>query len=255
MALAEVNRALVLEPDSADAHAVRADLQFFYDWDWAGAERSYQRAIGLNGSFARARSQYARLLSAVGRHQEAVLEATQAADLDPTSASAASTQALAHYYARNYTAAMESVEHALRLEPSAASPYIVLSRIDVARGALDEAVMAGERALALAGDKGSTAWRVHVIRQHALLGERDTAHGKLAKISADIASGQQRVGKMQLAYAHLALGEREQALQLLERALDEREPDLLWLAVDPRADELRSERRFQQVVGRLGIPR
>ena len=73
MALTEVNRALAIDPDSAEAHAARADLQFYYDWDWAGAEHSYKRAIDLNGSFARARSQYARFLSAAGRSEDAVL--------------------------------------------------------------------------------------------------------------------------------------------------------------------------------------
>ncbi len=103
MALAEVNRALAIDPDSAEAHAARADLQFYYDWDWAGAEHSYKRAIDLNGSFARARSQYARFLSAAGRSEDAVLQASQATEIDPTSASAASTRAMALYYARDYS--------------------------------------------------------------------------------------------------------------------------------------------------------
>ena len=60
---------------------------------------------------------------------------------------------------------------------------------------------------------------------------------------------------MQFALAHAALGDREQALQFFERALEEREPDMLWLAVDPRADDLRSEPRLKQVAAKLGIPR
>ncbi len=60
---------------------------------------------------------------------------------------------------------------------------------------------------------------------------------------------------MQFALAHAALGDREQALQFFERALEEREPDMLWLAVDPRVATLRAEPRLQQVVAKLGIPR
>ena len=64
----------------------------------------------------------------------------------------------------------------------------------------------------------------------------------------------QRVGSIQLAFVYEALGERARALDLLEQALSERQPDLLWLAVDPRAELLRSEPRFEQVLTKLGIP-
>jgi tetratricopeptide (TPR) repeat protein len=255
LALTEVNRALQIDPDSAEAHAARADLQFYYDWDWAGAEQSYRRAIDLNGSFARARSQYARFLSAAGRGEDAILQASQAADLEPMSASAASTRAMALYYARDYPEALVSIQHALKLEPDSAGAHIVRSRIEEARGSLDEAVLAAQRALALAGNGGSNAWRVHLIRLQALAGEGAKARAALERVSADVATGRQRMGLMQLAFANDALGDREQALQLLARALDQREPDLLWLDVDPRAEALRSEPRFEQLVTKLGIPR
>ena len=192
-ALNEVNRALALDPDSAEAHAARADLQFYYDWDWAGAEHSYKRAIDLNGSFARARSQYARFLSAAGRSEDAVLQASQATEIEPTSASAASTQAMALYYARDYPGAFQAIEHALALESGSASAYLVLSRIDEARGDLAAALLAAERSLAIAGDSASTAWRVHVIRLRALLGEREKARAALGQLSSDVAAGRRRV--------------------------------------------------------------
>jgi len=256
MALTEVNRALAIDPDSAEAHAARADLQFYYDWDWAGAEHSYKRAIDLNGSFARARSQYARFLSAAGRSKDAVSQASQAAEIDPTSASAASTRAMALYYARDYVEAFKAIEHALALESGSASAYLVQSRIDEARGDLAAALLAAERALAIAGNGASTAWRVHVIRLQALLGEPEKARTALGQLSSDVAAGRRRVSTMQFALAHAALGDREKALQFFERALEEREPDMLWLAVDPRTDALRrSEPRLQRVVAELGIPR
>ena len=255
MALTEVNRALEIDPDSAEAHAARADLQFYYDWDWAGAEHSYKRAIDLNGSFARARSQYARFLSAAGRSEDAVSQASQATEIDPTSASAASTRAMALYYARDYPGAFQAIEHALALESGSASAYLVLSRIDEARGDLAAALLSAERALTIAGNGASTAWRVHVIRLHALLGEPEKARMALGQLSSDVAAGRRRVSTMQFALAHAALGDREQALQFFERALEEREPDMLWLAVDPRADDLRSEPRLKQVAAKLGIPR
>jgi serine/threonine protein kinase/tetratricopeptide (TPR) repeat protein len=255
LALAEANRALELDPDSAEAEAALADVRFYYDWDWAGADQSYQRAIALNTSFARARSQYARYLAAARRGDEAIAEAVHAAEIDPMSASAASTRALMLYYARDYQGALGAIGHALQLEPESAGAYFVLSRIHSARGALDEAVVANERALAIAGDRSSNAWRAHLIRLHALSGATDEARAALARLPGEIAARQQRIGSAQLAYAHEALGERARAIELLERALSEREPDILWLAVDPRADTLRTEPHFEQVLEKLRIPR
>jgi serine/threonine-protein kinase len=254
-ALAEANRALELDPDSAEAAAALADLRFYYDWDWTGADHAYQRAIALNQNFARARSQYARYLAAARRRDASIAEATRAADADPLSASAASTRAMMFYYARDYQAALGAIGHALQLEPGSAGAYFVLSRIDAARGAIDEAIVANERALAIGADGASNAWRAHLIRLRALAGERDDARVALARLPAEVAARKQRVGFAQLAYAHEALGERARAMDLLEKALNEREPDILWLAVDPRADSLRAEPRFAQVLSRLGIPR
>jgi len=255
VALSEGNRALALDPDSAEVHAVLADLRFYYDWDWRGADESYRRAIALNTSFARARSQYARYLAAARRGDESIAESVRAAELDPMSASAASTRALMLYYARDYQGALGAIGHALQLEPGSASAYLVLSRIDAARGAIDEAIVANERALAIAGDGSSNGWRVHLIRLQALSGSVDQARAALTRFPAELASRHQRVGSAQLAFVHEALGDRVRALELLEQALSEREPDLLWLAVDPRADALRSEPRFEQVLTRLAIPR
>jgi TolB-like protein len=254
LALAEVNRALELDPDSAEAAAALADLRFYYDWDWAGAERAYRRAIDLNTSFARARSQYARFLAAARRHDEAIAEAARAAELDPMSASAASTRALIFYYASDYQGALDAVGHALQLEPESAGAHFVHSRIEAARGALDEAIAANDRALAIAGDGASNAWRAHRIRLQALSGAVKEARAALARFPADLASRKQRVGSAQLGFVHEALGERARALDLIERALGEREPDLLWLAVDPRADTMKAEPRFEQVLTKLGIP-
>jgi TolB-like protein len=254
LALSETNRALALDGDSAEAHAVLADLHFYYDWDWTRADQAYRRAIALNGSFARARSQYARYLAAARRGDEAISEAARAADLDPMSASAVSTRALVLYYARDYQAALGAIGHALQLEPGSASAYFLLSRINAARGAMDEAMAANGRALAIAGDNSSNSWRVHVLRLQALSGLVDEARAGLTRLTAEVASRRQRVGFAQLASVHEALGDRVRALDCLERALSEREPDLLWLAVDPRVDSLRSEPRFEQVLARLGIP-
>ena len=171
------------------------------------------------------------------------------------SASAASTRALVLYYARDYQGALAAIGHALQLEPGSASAHFVLSRIEAARGSMTAAIVANERALAIAGDGASNGWRMHLILLHAVSGSVDRARAALARLPGAQSSRNQRVASIQLAFVHEALGDRARALDLLEEALSERQPDLLWLAVDPRAESLRSEPRFEQLVTRLGIPK
>ena len=150
------------------------------------------------------------------------------------SASAVSTRAMMLYYSRDYRGALGAIGHALQLEPASASAYFVLSRIDAGLGALDEAVVANERALAIAGDGASIGWRAHLIRLQALSGSVDGARAALARLPAEVATKKQRLGFTQLAFVHEALGDRARAIELLERALGEREPDLLWLSGGPK---------------------
>jgi tetratricopeptide (TPR) repeat protein len=255
LAVAEVNRALELDAESSEAHAVKADLRFYYDWDWSGADESYRRAIALNPSFARARSQYARFLAAAGRGREAVEQATLACDLEPTSASAASTKAIVLYYSRDFEVALRAMNQAMQLEPDTPGAYIVRSRIHAARGEIAQAVADNDRALALAESRAATGWRLIRVWLQALSGANEEARAALAKIPNDPDFPNARLGPAHFAYVHVALGEHDVALTLLERAASDREPDVLWLAVDPRVDSLRKEPRFEQLLIRLRIPR
>jgi tetratricopeptide (TPR) repeat protein len=252
-ALDAASRAVSLDPDSSSAHGVLADLKFYYDWDWDGAEAGYQKAIDLNPSSDRAHSQYARFLIARGRSGEAIAEAERAVMLDPLSPGAASTHALMLYYTRDYDRALAEASHALQLNPGSPGIYFVLSRIHSARGAIDDAIAANERAVSLAG-RAATGWRAHMVVLQARAGQTEVARASLRLLTKEITAQHERLGPGQLAYIQIALGEREAALQQLERAAEERDSDLLWLAVDPRVDPLRQEPRFQSLLKTLGVP-
>lgn len=252
-ALAAASRAVSLDADSSEAHEALANLKFYYDWDWPGAEAAYQKAVDLNPNSSRAHSQYARFLSARGQMAAAIEEANRSAVLDPMSSSGASTQAMMHYYARDFDRALADASHALQLDPGSAGAHFVLARIHGARGAYEEALKANTRALELAG-RASTGWRAHLIVWQALAGKTAEARAGLRQLTDTVKAKNERIGGVELGYVQMALGNRTAALDLLEHAGDERDPDVLWLAVDPRADSLRSEPRFDALLTRLGLP-
>ncbi len=251
----EVRKALELDPDSSEAHAVAADLQFFYDWDWESADRSYRRAIELNPSFDRARSQYSRFLAAAGRFDQAVAEARTGASLERTSASAMSTQAVAEYFGRDFLTALQSAERAIQLEASSPSHLIVRARILAAAGDVQAGLEATERAFSLEGASSVTSWRAFRLWMLALNGRHAEARAGLAPLVAGVQAARQGLSEANLAYVHLALGERDKALALLESAVSNRDPEVLWISTDPRLDALKEDPRFRQLVSRLGIPR
>jgi serine/threonine protein kinase/lipopolysaccharide biosynthesis regulator YciM len=251
--LAEITKALEIDTDQPDAQVALADLRFFYDWDWRGADAAYRRAIELNHSFAYAHGQYARFLAAARRLDEAAVEARTAAEVDPLSAESAQTVGLVLYYKRDYVGAIEALERALKLDPGAARARAVLSRVYDAQGRPEQALDAMRQAIEMSNDAG-VSWRIQLIRLHAAAGRRDEAQEQFEAFSRDAERRQLRVADEHLAYLYLALGNTNQAVTHLDRAVRERDPGVLWLAVDPRVDPVRKNPRFEVIIARLGIP-
>lgn len=252
-ALAEVDAALQIDPDQGDAQVALGDLKFFYDWDWSAADAAYRRALDLNNSFAYAHAQYARFLAAAQRLDQAAAEAKVAAELDPLSADSAQAVGLILYYARDYDGAIEALERALKLDPRSARARAVLGRVYDAQGRTQEAIAETKRAIEMAEDPG-VSWRMQFIRLHAVAGERDFARTQFAAFTREAERRQLRIAAEHIGYLYLALDERDMALKYLDRAVQDRDPGVLWLAVDPRVDSLRQDPRFKTVLARLALP-
>jgi len=252
-ALAEASRALALNDSLAEAHVALADLKFYYDWDWSGADQEYRTAIDFNPSLVYARTQYGRYLAAAGRVQESVASATHAIELDPLSADAAQTLGLVQYYARNYEGANTALTQALVQHPSHARTHFVLGRVYEAEGRYAEALTQTERAMALAGTAGA-GYQAQIIRLRALLGETEASRAAFRTLQERLAQQGQGLDPEWAAYVHAALGDSDQALRDIERSIAERDPSILWVRVDPRFDVLRENPTFTALTSRLERP-
>ena len=157
-----------------------------------------------------------------------------------------------YYYKRNYEEAIQALEHALTLDPGSARARFVLGRVYDAQGRTDQAIEQTSQAIDMADDAG-VGWRVQIIRLHAVAGRHEEARAQLAEFTRDMERRKMRVAAEHLGYLHLALKDEEKALEYLERAVNDRDPAVLWLAVDPRVDSIKDHRRFRELVDRLGI--
>jgi eukaryotic-like serine/threonine-protein kinase len=248
----EIRKALETGDDIAEAHAAEADLRFLYDWDWDGAEKELQKSLDLNPSFMYARNVYAQLLASQQRFDEMLRLSEDSLEIDPQSLDALVNHGMLLYYKRDYAAAEEVSRRALGMEPGSESALLLLTRVLEAQGRFDEALATAKEATRLAGDAGINL-QVVVIRLLALAGHVQQARAAAAALEKVERDGTERVRARDLAYMYTALGRTKDALNQFERALDERDPAMIWLNVAPRVDPLRNEPRFQAILRRVGL--
>jgi Tfp pilus assembly protein PilF len=240
-------RALELDDGLAEAHASLAFCMQNYDWDWAGAEREYQRAFQLNPNYAPAHQWYAFYLIGMGRNAEAVDEIKKARQLDPLSPRINSNVGLMLYYARDYDQALMELRKTVELDPIGSRWF--LGWVYLQKKMYDEAISASlERSQLLDGKGTSLADLAHA---YAVAGKRAQARQTLGKIKEQLT--RVHIPPDAIALVHVALGEKDQAFALLEEALAQHNVLFYWLKADPRFDPLRSDPRFQHLLRRLSL--
>ncbi len=245
----QARRALSLDETLAEAHTSLGWVTFIYDWDWQGAEREFRRAIELNPRYATARQWHSWVLMALGRTDESLAEGRVALELDPASVSVRRTLGWQYLFARQPGRAVEHLRRAVEMAPTAHENHRLLGLAYADRGLLDDALTAAREAVALSdGAAYASATLGHI---HAQRGETDQAK-RLRDDLLDKAQSEY-VLPVALVILHLALGEREAALDWLERAHEERRGWLCYLKTEPLLDPLRHEERFKRLVEEMGL--
>jgi serine/threonine protein kinase/Tfp pilus assembly protein PilF len=244
-------KALELDENLAEAHTARAFIYFMWEWNWADAGSEYRRAIELKPNYSSALQWYSSLLAATGRTDEALAEVKQARDLDPFSLSIAAHPGWINYLSRNAEATVREARQALKLDPNflPARRYLALG-YDL-QGKYNESVPEFQKALSLS--PGSTLIKSELGYAFAKSGRRDDALRVLDELQRS--PGQRRASPFHLALIYVGLGENDRAIELLNKACDERAERLVWLRADPRFDPIRLDPRFNEIMLRMGLPR
>jgi eukaryotic-like serine/threonine-protein kinase len=245
-------RALEIDDTLAEAHASLAYCLGNYDWNWTLSEKEFKRALALKPSYATAHHWYGFIyLASMGRLDEAIAEAKKGHQLDPLSLPIASNIAFLMYIARQYEEALEHFHRNLEVDRSFVYTHWEMALAYEACGKYDDAISAFQKAIALSGN--STLPRALLARTYALAGRKNEATALLNELIE--LSSQTYVSPYRIAAIHAALGNKDQAFKWLEHAYEGRDGWLIWLAVDPVADSLRSDQRFKDLLKRIGIAR
>jgi len=254
-AIGIVRKALEIDETLGEAHASMALLVQDRDWDLAGAEREYQRALELSPNYASALHWYAELLVQRGRFDEALDHYRRALEVEPLSSAIGSDFGIALYYARRYDQAIAELTKVIEADPKFSRTHHYLARVYAQLGRYREALDEQQKGWLLAGDDpDSVARRTAAIRE--ALG-RSGALGfwqQLLKLKLEVEkTSRPSDWEHDVAALYVRLGNRDEALAWLERAYAKRTFELLFLGVAPEWDKLRGDPRFDDLLRRIGL--
>jgi eukaryotic-like serine/threonine-protein kinase len=249
-AKAAARKALEIDESLAEPHVSLAHALYFYDRDWAGAEREYKRAIELNPNYPQAHHWYAIYLMHTGRLDEAVAEARRAQELDPLSLPINMALGWILHMAGRTDEAIEQLRKTLELDPNFITAHHRLGLAYERKGMYEEAIAEFQKVFDLSG--GKPLGLATLGRAYAVSGRREQGQKALAELLE--LSKRRYVSPAHIALIYAALGDKDQAFVWLDRA--EKEHDMLLgrLKVDPRYDSLRTDPRFTELMRRVGVP-
>ncbi len=249
-ARAAARRALEIDPHLAEAETSLATVKFNYDWDWAGADAGFRKAIDLDPSYGTGYQRYSLYLTAMGRFQSSFDQINKARDLDPMSLSINFSLGWRLYMAREYDRAIQQLQNTLEMDSTYELPHWVLGQAYEQKGDYVHALTELHKAADLAHN---TPLMVASLGHcYAVSGNRKEAERLLATLMAE--SKNQYVSPYYIAIVHAGLGRNYDAIRWLEKAFSERANGLVFLKVDPELDALRSNARFRQLQKDLKLP-
>jgi TolB-like protein/DNA-binding winged helix-turn-helix (wHTH) protein/Tfp pilus assembly protein PilF len=243
-------RALELDPTLVEAQTSLATEKFNYEWDWSGASEGFERAIGLNPSYATAYQRYSLYLIAMGRVQDSFAQIQKARQLDPLSLSINFSLGWRLYMARQYDAAIAQLKDTLDMDPSYELPHLVAGQAYEQKG--NHALAIAELRQAVDLSHGTPLMVSALAHVYARSGNRVEAEKLLAQLKAK--SMTEYVSPYYLAIVSVGLGRNQEALDWLEKAYGDRSNGLVFLQMEPELDGLRSDPRFVALQDKLRFP-
>jgi len=241
-------RALELDESSAAAHNVLADVKKGYDWDLAGAEAEYERALQLNPSHLLTRSWYAECLTRMGRFDQAIAESGRALALDPVSAFTLTNRGMILFRARRYDEAIRASQQALDLDPSRVNALWWLGLSYAGKRDFPNSIACLRKAVSM--DDGPV-FRALLGHVYGRSGERAEALGILKELAT--MSRQRYVSPVDFAVVYAGLGDADLTFEWMEKAYRARATRVHELG-SVYFDSVRSDPRYADLMRRVGLP-
>jgi len=238
-------KALELDHTLAETHAVLGDIQRVFHWNLEEAEKEYKLAMELDPSSYGAPFGHSFVMSALGRHDEAIVAIQRAQQLDPLNPLARTAAALHFIWARRYDEAIEQARAVQQIYPDLPRVYQRLAFTYEFMELFDEAAAAWQQWQSLVG-----------VSEEEVAGISEAASSGMEaywRWMLDYARANGNVSTLIVASYYARLGEKDQAFEWLEKAYEERESSMVLLNVYPSFDPIRNDPRFTDLLLRLNL--
>jgi serine/threonine-protein kinase len=244
-----VKKALAIDDKLEGAYLTLASIKRDYDWDFAGAENDYRKAIERNPGNAGAHGALAYLLSALGRHEEAVKEIKLDRELDPLQSRVWANVGLDLHWAGRNEEALEELKALLDFDPNHAGAYEYLGRVYITLGRYDDAIAHAAKAVDM--EKRRPVFLIILAIAYARGGRIEESRAIVAELEER--SKKEFVSPAVLAAAYGALGEKDRAFELIDKAYAMRDSRMVAFKSSPIFDTLRSDPRFDALLRKIGF--
>jgi TolB-like protein/Tfp pilus assembly protein PilF len=239
--------ALEIDETLDEAHTSLGFVKLYYDWDARGAAAEYRRALQLNPNSPQAHHWYSSALMVLGRVDDSIEHARRAVELDPLSVYESVALGWQLISARRYAEARERLRRAIELDPDFPLAHWLLGEANAHDSRVAEGLAHFERAVELSG---RALWYLPGLGwAYGLNGDASKAR----EIMAEVLERSKYESSFGYALIRLGLGEQDAALDFLELAFDERNPNMVGIHYYPTWDDLRSDPRFIDLVERVGV--
>ena len=243
-------KALEIDKALGEAHATLGFIHAFYDWNWREAEKEFKQALELSPNNAENHMVYSNFLTISQRHEVAIVEANRAQELDPLSSYINAERGSAFLFAGQFDRTIEELRKALKIDPDYHYLHFYLGSCYAGKSMFEEAIEEFEKAVELSG-------KVHIcVLSLAIayyeIGKRVEAEKLFESLKER--SKDEYVPSICFFFIHLVQGEKDKALEWLERACKEHDSFLLWMRVFP-VDSFRipDEPMYQDLLKKYGL--
>lgn len=240
-------KAIELDDSLADAHHAMAAVYYFLRWDWNAAEKESARAIELNPHYSEIHHLRSYLFDTLSRTDESLQEERKAMELDPFARPFA--LALALLYAHQFDAALQEALARSEVQRNDATLVWIAGDVYTYKGMQAEGVQEWERALLLWGDKKSAAEMRRAFRRG---GFPAVLEWNLSEVQRTATT--KYVSPMEFAFCYARLRRKDETIDYLERAYQERTPFLVHLPHDPNFYFVHSDARYRAIINKMGLP-
>ena len=241
-------QALDIDDSLAEAHTSLGLVKEHFEWDWAGAEKEFKRAIELNPNLATARHWYGDYLTNMGRFDEGIAETKKAQELDPLSLIINTTRGWQFYLAGQNENAIEQLRKVLDIDAKFSPARRILEEVYAHMGKHKEAVAERERALSLSGGPELAASIEEDFKKSGYKGVLQSWLEGLTELSKH-----SYVSSYSIAESYMRMDQKQKAFEWLEKAYEEHDSGLVSLAVEPMFESLRTDPRFKEILRRMKL--